>query len=135
METHSRSQRQGGFRPAASAHDTTTTSETRRPLLLPQEVKAIGPDKAILLVENVPPILAHKIVYYRDRVFQRRRRPPAPVPRIDIPPQTVRGATTPTLHLNYDGFTLPKDEPLDSADLENLATQWLQAAYAQAPPD
>ena len=60
VTTQARNQRQGAFRPSPHSHDTTTTSETRRPLLLPQEVKAIGPDKAILLVENLPPILARK---------------------------------------------------------------------------
>jgi type IV secretion system protein VirD4 len=51
-------------------------SEQRRPLLLPQELKELGPDKEIIFYEGVRPILAKKNRYYRDRFFKRRLFPP-----------------------------------------------------------
>ena len=47
--------------------------EERRPLMLPQEVKALSADKEIIFVEGVPhAILAEKIRYYRDGFFKKR---------------------------------------------------------------
>lgn len=47
--------------------------EERRPLMLPQEIKALSADKEIIFVEGVPhPILAEKIRYYRDGFFKKR---------------------------------------------------------------
>ncbi len=48
-------------------------SEERRALMLPQELKAMGPDKAIFLCEGMPhPVLCDKIRYYQDAYFTRR---------------------------------------------------------------
>jgi type IV secretion system protein VirD4 len=49
-------------------------SEHGRALLLPQEVKAIGAWREILLVRNVPPIQCDKIRYFLDPVFTDRLR-------------------------------------------------------------
>ena len=58
------------------------TSEQRRPLLLPQEVKELGRDREIVFYEGLRPILARKNRYYRDRVLKNRILPPpnSPVP-------------------------------------------------------
>ncbi len=62
-----------------------STSEERRPLMLPQELKAMGKDRCVLMIEGMPdPIAARKIVYYRDPVFVRRLLPPIRVPRLTI---------------------------------------------------
>lgn len=47
-------------------------SEQRRPLLLPQELKELGREKEIILLENTKPILAERICYWRDPVFTSR---------------------------------------------------------------
>ncbi|MEN8506126.1 type IV secretory system conjugative DNA transfer family protein [Paraburkholderia sp. DD10] len=47
-------------------------SEQRRPLLLPQELKELGRDKEIIVLENTKPILADKICYWRDPAFVSR---------------------------------------------------------------
>jgi type IV secretion system protein VirD4 len=47
-------------------------SEQRRALLLPQEVKALGPEEAILFYEGLRPIRAKKIRYYQDPRFTSR---------------------------------------------------------------
>jgi type IV secretion system protein VirD4 len=51
-------------------------SEQRRALLLPQEVKALGGDEAILFYEGLPPIRARKLRYFDDRRFAARLLPP-----------------------------------------------------------
>jgi type IV secretion system protein VirD4 len=55
-----------------------TVSEQRRALMLPQELKLLPKTKAILLMAGVPPIVADKIVYYKDKPFLERVLP-APV--------------------------------------------------------
>ena len=60
----------------------TNESERARPLMLPQEVKAMGADRLLIFYENLPPILATKLRYYDDPLFQKRLRPPPQVPVI-----------------------------------------------------
>lgn len=60
-----------------------TISERPRPLLLPQEVKALGAHRQIIFCEDVRPILARKIRYYADPVFRARLWPP---PAHPVPP-------------------------------------------------
>lgn len=56
-------------------------SEERRALMLPQELKAMGPDKEVLLYEGIPhPVLCQKIRYYQDKYFTSRL-----LPRVDVP--------------------------------------------------
>ncbi|MFZ5657870.1 MAG: type IV secretory system conjugative DNA transfer family protein [Pseudomonadota bacterium] len=53
----------------------------RRALMLPQELKAMGPDREIVMYEGVAhPVMCEKIRYYRDPYFTRRL-----LPRIDVP--------------------------------------------------
>jgi type IV secretion system protein VirD4 len=68
-------------------------SEQRRPLLLPQELKELGPDKEIIFYEGVRPILAKKNRYYRDRFFKRRLFPP---PAHAVPDNHQRPPPVPT---------------------------------------
>ena len=49
-----------------------TFSEHARALLLPQEVKEIGNDKAFIFYEGLRPIRCKKIRYYADRRFRAR---------------------------------------------------------------
>lgn len=48
------------------------TSDQRRALLLPQEVKELGQDQQILVVENTKPILCEKAFFYKSRAFTDR---------------------------------------------------------------
>ena len=59
-----------------------TVSFQRRALLLPQEVKELGTEEAIILYEGVRPIRCQKIRYFRDRRFRKRLlpTPSAPTP-------------------------------------------------------
>ena len=54
-----------------------TVSEQARALLLPQEVKEIGNDNALIFYEGLRPIRCKKIRYYADRRFRARLLPAA----------------------------------------------------------
>lgn len=53
-------------------------SDQRRALLLPQEITSLGGDTELVIMENVPPIIANKILYYKDAVFVNRLRKTSP---------------------------------------------------------
>jgi len=58
-------------------------SEDRRALMLPQELKAMGAERQVLVYEGLPhPALCEKVRYYRDRHFTRKLLPPIEVARI-----------------------------------------------------
>lgn len=59
--------------------------EERRALMLPQELKALGADRQVLVLEDLPhPVLCQKIRYYKDKRFTARLLPKAPVPLLQI---------------------------------------------------
>lgn len=77
-----------------SGRRSTTASDHRRALMLPQELMQMSDRKMIVLKAGMPPVLADKIVFYRDRRFTRRQRP-APVQaqaRLTVPIETKSGA-------------------------------------------
>ena len=61
-----------------------STSEQRRALLLPQELKELGRVKEIILLENTKPILADRICYWRDPVFASRVSAAPSVPAMNL---------------------------------------------------
>lgn len=64
-------------------------SDQRRALLLPQEITGLGEKRELIILENMPPILANKVVYYKDPVF---------IDRLKIAAQSLRklGSRIPT---------------------------------------
>jgi type IV secretion system protein VirD4 len=44
-------------------------SDQRRALLLPQEITSLGKSRELVVMEDMPPILADKVVYFKDPVF------------------------------------------------------------------
>jgi type IV secretion system protein VirD4 len=60
-------------------------SEERRALMLPQELKAMGPDAEVFLYEGLPhPVKCDKIRYYQDKYFRQRLLEKAPIPTLSI---------------------------------------------------
>lgn len=55
-------------------------SDQRRPLMLPQELMQLDPDRLIVLKAGLPPVPGRKIVYYRERAFRRRLLPAPEIP-------------------------------------------------------
>lgn len=82
VRTRRRSTSRGRGRGSMPGRNVTwSESEERRPLLLPQEVKALDTGKEIIFLEGLAyPILATKIRYFRDRFFKRRLFPESPLP-------------------------------------------------------
>jgi type IV secretion system protein VirD4 len=82
VHTRHRSTSRGrGMSPGTGRNVSWNESEERRPLMLPQEIKALSADKEIIFVEGVShPILANKIRYYRDGFFKQRL-----LPKINLP--------------------------------------------------
>jgi type IV secretion system protein VirD4 len=68
------------------ARDSSTTqSEERRALMLPQELKAMPGDKEIFVYEGLGnPVLCKKIRYYQDKIFLSRLLPKTEVPLLDL---------------------------------------------------
>jgi type IV secretion system protein VirD4 len=75
-------------------------SDQRRAVMLPQEIKAIGQEKAIVSMENMPPALVSKIFWYKEPIFQARANlPVAAVPDQSEPANIIeRAAPSPALH-------------------------------------
>jgi type IV secretion system protein VirD4 len=109
-----------------------TTSNAKRALLLPQEIKSIGQNKEIILSENCKPVMANKIIYFADDNFLKRCilpenmkaakqskdqetflslvRPVAEIPIIEVKPHEIRGLKEREFDLNFDSVVLPEDE-------------------------
>lgn len=62
-------------------------SDQRRALMLPQELIQMPPSRLIVLRAGMPPVRGRKIVYWRERAFAARVRPPP------VPPARVNTAT------------------------------------------
>jgi len=62
----------------------TTESEhyVKRELMLPQEIRLLPDDKAIILIEGKHPIYANKIPWFKDRRFKKKILPPINLPTI-----------------------------------------------------
>jgi len=56
----------------------------KRPLMLPQELKNMGADREVILLENCAPLLAEKIRYYEDRRYRARVLPAPEVAPLSI---------------------------------------------------
>jgi type IV secretion system protein VirD4 len=89
-------------RGSSSRSSSVSTSEQARALLLPQEVKEIGIDSALIFYENVRPIRCSKIRYYAERSFRKRLYPP--------PARPVR-RSGPSRDLPSDAIDASQDAP------------------------
>ncbi|HEX5264393.1 MAG TPA: type IV secretory system conjugative DNA transfer family protein [Phenylobacterium sp.] len=66
----------------AKGHRSTTESDQRRPLMLPQELIQMEPDRLLVLRAGMPPVRGRKIVYWNERAFASRvLAPPTVAPR------------------------------------------------------
>jgi len=74
---------------------TQNVSEQRRALLLPQEVKELGSEDAIIFYEGLRPIRCQKIRYYADRRFRARLLPPPAKPAPNWTPTPTRPGLAP----------------------------------------
>jgi type IV secretion system protein VirD4 len=112
------------------------TSEQRRALMLPQEVKEIGRDGEILFVENLRPILCQKITYYRIPLFRVRLLKAPQVPVIEPVKPTPRAkpdapkAEEPSTVTTREA-TLADIERIESLTLEDFAADFDQVVLPE----
>ncbi|MDM0001153.1 type IV secretory system conjugative DNA transfer family protein [Variovorax sp. J22P240] len=106
----------------AGKSPTVSISEQPRRLLLPQEVKELGPHRLILFYEGLRPVLAQRVYYFRDRFFARRECPPPEVPRLDIASVTrLRTAAGPLAPVPRPGVhSAFKEVPAMQADPQHF---------------
>ncbi|WP_175964285.1 type IV secretory system conjugative DNA transfer family protein [Burkholderia pyrrocinia] len=103
-----------------------SVSEQRRPLLLPQELKELGRNKEIIVLENTKPILADKICYWRDPEFASR---------------VVAAPSVPAMNLAHFSAVVerrlrdlhPDEIDPDGAGLTHLPTEYLEVLQAWDP--
>jgi type IV secretion system protein VirD4 len=93
-------------------------SEQRRALLLPQEVKELGPDKAIVFLEGLRPIRCRKIRYFEDRRFRARLLPPSAL----APGIALISRETPPADTQSSGVDRSLSGAADSAPVTRAAT-------------
>lgn len=113
-------------------------SDQRRALLLPQEIKEIGPRKEIIILENVKPIFCDKIQYFDDPVFQRRLLPAPEVATLDLDTHRAKvqartramtvadvekGIDLRKLALDTSKFEIPEGDATP-ADVENIVNSF-----------
>lgn len=91
-------------------------SHQRRALLLPQEVKDIGTEQALVFYEGLPPIRCRKIRYFRDPRFLKRLLAAPIVAPIPIEPAIAQSRRTTPLRKPAAGA----NPPLREATMEDL---------------
>jgi type IV secretion system protein VirD4 len=112
-----------------------SVSEQRRALLLPQEVKALGGEQAIVFYEGLRPIRCRKIRYFEDPRFTRRllrapevprqkpaeAQPPSGNPPVTgaAPAEALRGAETVEREATAEDI-----ERIESLTLEDFAADF-----------
>ena len=64
----------------------TSRNHISRPLLAPEEIRRLNPNKAIIFKETTRPILADKIRYYKDGPLSARLMKAPAVPVLELPP-------------------------------------------------
>lgn len=103
-------------------------SDTSRALLLPQEVKEIGKDSEILIMENCRPIKCKKITWYNDPVLKERgndldknivRWPSPEVPTID-PENIQKGEIEFRSNAISQTSKTVIERPITTSDIENI---------------
>jgi type IV secretion system protein VirD4 len=124
---------------------TTTESDQRRALMMPQELIQMSPSKLLVLRAGMAPIRGDKIVYWRERAFKRRVLPPPVVPvHRSVPSSSPTGVTHPlqasaddrdelTLdivipELEADGLELPPNRGASDDEVEAWVERFIDSS-------
>jgi type IV secretion system protein VirD4 len=109
----------------SSGRRSLSESDHRRALMLSQELLQMPPDRLIVLKAGTPPIRGRKVVYYKERAFTRRLRPPPIVPPrpLELPAPARSEPSTP----------IPTTSATDPLTLD-LVVPMLEAAGLETPP-
>lgn len=108
----------------------TTESDQRRALMLPQELIQMSVSQLIVLRAGLPPVRARKIVYWRERAFMRRVAPPP-----EVRPHAAAGSQRPRpLHPAAEGATARGRGREDPKLTLDLVLPELEAEGLAPPP-
>lgn len=136
--------RPAGF---SSGRRSLSESSQRRPLMLPQELLLMPQDDMLVLRGGVPPIRGKKVVYWRERAFQARIRPPPIIPPfaalspgpgtfetadVDAPSASVEAEEI-CAALEAGGYDPPPPSHADEAAWRRWSLHYLDQAYGRAP--
>ena len=123
----------------AKGRRSTTTSDQRRALMLPQELMQLPQTALLILKAGLPPVRGRKIVYWRERLFQRRLRPPPPILKQPLPrpPQPSPAPTEDPM--DYDAivraFAAEGLPPPAEGSSETEVAAWLDRIVDAAAPE
>jgi type IV secretion system protein VirD4 len=114
-------------------------SEQRRSLLLPQEVKELGQEHAIIFYEGLRPIRCRKLRYFEDARFRARLMPPPEIPaRTFVAPPVsdapdLKAAPVPAPgSADTREATIEDIERIEELKLEDFATDFSQVKLPDA---
>jgi type IV secretion system protein VirD4 len=114
-----------------------TVTEQRRALLLPQEVKTLGSEEAIIFYEGLRPIRCRKIRYYQDRRFLARLRAPperaAPESPASLAPRVVPPDPLPPDPAPAPTVASREAIPADIDRLESLTLEDFAVDFGRVP--
>ena len=102
-------------------HRSSTDSDQRRPLMLPQELIQMPPDRLLVLRAGLPPVRGRKIVYWQERAFRRRLRPPPAIASRALPPRDSGSAP---------GSAVADQDPMTQPATDDLRLELLVPALA-----
>ena len=122
-----------------------SVSEQRRALLLPQEVKELGAEQAIIFYEGLRPIRCRKIRYFQDRRFTSRLLPPPEVkqqraevavaaPSRQAPVDPAPAETPKAPQFTEREATVQDIERLNSLTLEDFAVDFSHVEIPEGGP-
>ncbi|WP_348702214.1 type IV secretory system conjugative DNA transfer family protein [Turicimonas muris] len=112
----------------------TSQSDQRRALMLPQEIRELGTDNEIVTLENTKPILCKKIRYYKDPEFTKRanwQTPDIPIQDVNLfvaqLEQRIRAAADEELKEENAADSIVTGDTSLPADMANIPdSQWTQ---------
>lgn len=110
-----------------------STSDHRRALLLPQELRALGPKRQIIITENCPPVLCRKIRYYEEKRFTERLLTPPALKDLEVKknnfPEFQGNSSVPVVS---ERTVTPEDiAKMDDIDLENFSCDFSSVVIPQ----
>jgi len=115
---------------SSKQHSTTrtiSTSQTKRRLLLAQEIKALKDQHSIIFVGGVPVIMADKIAYYKDQAFKLRYEDVVDVPTLVLPNEPAND-----FDFEFLVNRLPlhdRDKPLNKQEINQFAALFFEEVY------
>jgi type IV secretion system protein VirD4 len=114
-------------------------SEQRRSLLLPQEVKELGQEHAIIFYEGLRPIRCRKLRYFEDARFRARLMPPPEIPARSFaappapdPPHLKAAPAPDSGSADTRAATIEDIERIEELKLEDFATDFSEVKLPDA---